>query len=255
MPEQPDEIVRQALECRKAGAAIVHVHARDEKGKNTMDLNIFRKVHDGIRNSSDLIVELSTGGGPTLPMAERIGPLSLKPEMASLNTFMIMLNTDGKEQPIIYSRAEIEATARRARDMGVRPNVAVLNFSCLEEAENLIEKGLLDPPYCLSVGLGMPAQGALKATPRTLFALIDRMPQGAIFSVSAHGLAQVSLTTLGMLLGGHVRVGLEDSVYYTPERLAKSNAELVARTVRLINELDFEVATPAEAREVLHLGK
>lgn len=255
LPEQPNEIVEQALQCREAGAAIVHIHARNKKGKSSMDLDIFRKIHDGIKNSSDLIVELSTGGGPTLSMEERIVPLSLKPEIASLNTFMIVRKTNGKEQPVIYTRSEIEATAKRAQQTGVKPNIMVMNFSCLEEAESLIEKGLLDQPYYLSICLTTPAQGALRATPRNLLALVERVPECAIFSVAAHGLAQFPLTTLGMLLGGHVRVGLEDSVYYAPRRLAKSNAELVARTVRMVKELNLEVATPAEARDILQIGR
>lgn len=255
LPEQPDEIITQALECREAGAAIVHVHARDKKGKGTMALDIFRELHDGIRKSSDLIVQLSTGGGITLTMEERIAPLSLKPEMASLNTFLVVFGTDGEELPAIYTRAEIEQTARRAQEMGVKPELAVLNFTCLEEIENLIAKGLVDKPYYLDIGLNLPAQGTLKGTPQNLMALVDRLPAGAIFGVSAHGEAQLPLTTMAMLLGGHARVGLEDNIYYTPGRLAKSNAELVARTVRIARELNLEAVTPDEAREILQIRR
>ena len=255
LPEQPDEIIAQALECREAGAAIVHVHARDQQGKGTMDLDIFRKLQDGIRKSSDLIVQLSTGGGITLTMEERIAPLSLKPEMASLNTFLVVFGTDGEELPAIYTRSEIEQTARRAQEMGVKPELAVLNFTCLEEIENLIAKGLVDKPYYLDIGLNAPAQGTLRGTPQNLMALVDRLPAGAIFTASAHGEGQLPLTTMGMLLGGHVRVGFEDNIYYTPGRLAKSNAELVARTVRIVRELNLEVATPDEAREILQIRR
>ena len=253
LPERPDEIIAQALACREAGAAIVHVHARDKQGKSTMALDIFREIHEGIRKSSDLIVQLSTGGGITLTMEERIAPLSLKPEMASLNTFLVVFGTDGEELPAIYTRSEIEQTARRAQEMGVKPELAVLNFTCLEEIENLIAKGLVDKPYYLDIGLNAPAQGTLRGTPQNLMALVDRLPPDAIFTTSAHGEAQLPLTTIGMLLGGHARVGLEDNIYYTPGRLAKSNAELVARTVRIAKELNLEVATPDEAREILQI--
>jgi len=255
LPERPDEIITQALACREAGAAIVHVHARDKQGKSTMALDIFREIHEGIKKSSDLIVQLSTGGGITLTMEERIAPLSLKPEMASLNTFLVVFRTDDEELPAIYTRSEIEQTARRAQEMGVKPELAVLNFTCLIEIENLIAKGLVDKPYYLDIGLNSPAQGTLRGTPQNLMALVDRLPAGAIFTASAHGEAQLPLTTMGMLLGGHARVGLEDNIYYTPGRLAKSNAELVARTVRIARELNLEVATPEEAREILQVRR
>jgi 3-keto-5-aminohexanoate cleavage enzyme len=254
LPEQPAEIIKQALECREAGAAIVHCHARDKSGKGTMSLDVFQQIHEGIKSASDLIVQLSTGGGPTLPVEEKIGPLSLRPEMATLNTFLIVLNPGGEEVPALYPRSEIEYTARRAREMRVKPAVAILNFTCLQEAENLIANGLVDRPYCLDIGLNSPAQGIIKGTPRNLLDIVERLPEGALFNVSAHGDAELPLTTMALLLGGHVRVGMEDNIFYAPGRLVVSNAELVARTVRIIRELNLEVATPDEAREILHLG-
>jgi 3-keto-5-aminohexanoate cleavage enzyme len=253
LPEQPEEIIEQALQCREAGAAVVHVHARDKSGANTMSLDVFRKIHEGIKGSSDLIVELSTGGGPTLPNEERIGPLSLKPEMASLNTFMMIMPVKGVETPFIYKRSEIEETARRAQEMGVKPAIAILNFACLEEAENLIQKGLVDRPYVMDIGLNLPAQGTLRGTWRNLVALVERLPEGAIFNVAAGGEAGLPLTTMAMLLGGNPRVGFEDNVFYAPGRLAKNNAELVARTARIARELNLEIATPDEAREILRI--
>ena len=255
LPEQPEEIIEQALQCRDAGAAVVHLHARDKSGNNTMSLDIFRKIHEGIKASSDLIVELSTGGGPTLPNEERIAPMSLKPEMASLNTFMMIMPVKGVETPFIYKRSEIEESARRARELGVKPAIAILNFTCLEEAENLIEKGLVDSPYVLDIGLNLPAQGTLRGTWQNLVALVERIPEGAVFNVAAGGETELSLTTMAMLLGGNPRVGLEDNVYYAPGRLAKSNAELVARTARIARELNLEIATPDEARDILQLRR
>ena len=255
LPEQPEEIIEQALQCRDAGAAVVHLHARDKSGNNTMSLDIFRRIHEGIKASSDLIVELSTGGGPTLPNEERIAPMLLKPEMASLNTFMMIMPVKGVETPFIYKRSEIEETARRARELGVKPAIAILNFTCLEEAENLIQKGLVDRPYVLDIGLNLPAQGTLRGTWQNLVALVERLPEGAVFNVAAGGEAELPLTTMGMLLGGNPRVGLEDNVYYAPGRPAKNNAELVARTARIARDLNLEIATPDEAREILQLRR
>ena len=255
LPEQPEEIIEQALQCRDAGAAIVHVHARDKSGNNTMSLDIFRKIHEGIKSSTDLIVELSTGGGPTLPNEERIAPMLLKPEMASLNTFMMVMPVKGVETPFIYKRSEIEETARRAQELGVKPAIAVLNFTCLEEAENLISKGLVDKPYVLDIGLNLPAQGTLRGTWQNLVALVERLPEGSVFNVAAGGEAELPLTTMAMLLGGNPRVGMEDNIYYAPGQLVKNNAELVARTVRIARELGLEIATPDEAREMLQIRR
>lgn len=254
LPEQPEEIIAQAVQCREAGASIVHVHARDKTGQATMDLDVFREIHDGIRKATDLIVELTTGGGPRLTMEERIGSLSLRPEMSSLNTFMIIMREGDRELPLVFPRSEIEHHARRAREMGVKPDMAVLNFACLEEIENLIAKDLVAKPYLLSVGLDMPAQGVLRGTAENLMDLVKRFPRDAIFTVTAAGEAQLPLTTMSMLLGGHARVGMEDCVRYAPGRPAAGNAELVARTARVARELNLEVATPAEAREILGLG-
>ncbi|MGB2814461.1 MAG: 3-keto-5-aminohexanoate cleavage protein [Dehalococcoidales bacterium] len=255
LPEQPEEIIEQALQCRDAGAAIVHVHARDKSGNNSMSLDIFRKIHEGIKSSSDLIVELSTGGGPTLPNEERIAPMLLKPEMASLNTFMMVMPVKGVETPFIYKRSEIEESARRAQELGVKPAIAILNFTCLEEAENLISKGLVDRPYVLDIGLNLPAQGTLRGTWQNLVALVERLPEGAVFNVAIGGEAELPLTTMAMLLGGNPRVGMEDNVYYAPGQLARNNAELVARTARIARELSLEIATPDEAREMLQIRR
>lgn len=255
LPEQPEEIIEQALQCRDAGAAIVHVHARDKSGNNTMSLDIFRRIHEGIKSSTDLIVELSTGGGPTLPNEERIAPILLKPEMASLNTFMMVMPVKGVETPFIYKRSEIEETARRAKELGVKPAIAVLNFTCLEEAENLISKGLVDKPYVLDIGLNLSAQGTLRGTWQNLVALVERLPEDSVFNVAAGGEAELTLTTMAMLLGGNPRVGMEDNIYYAPGQLVKNNAELVARTARIVRELGLEIATPDEAREILQIRR
>lgn len=256
LPEQPEEIIEQAQQCREAGAAIVHIHARDKTGKSTLQSNIFSEIREGIKTSTDLIVELSTGG-PELPIVEKLAPMALKPDMATLNTFLLVRESSGKEMPIFFTRSDMETTASYGKEMKVKPNLVIMNLSCVEEVENLIDKGLIEKPYCFTIMLGITAQGALKATPKNLIRLVESLPEDSVFTIGAHGTEQIPLMTMSMILGGHVRVGLEDSVYYGPGRLAKSNAELVARTVRIAKELNREVATPKEAREMLKikLGK
>jgi len=252
LPEQPEEIIEQAQQCREAGAAIVHIHARDRMGKSTLESNVFREIYDGIKATTDLIVEFSTGG-PELPIVEKLAPMSLKPDMATLNTFLLVRQSSGKEVPVFYTRSDMEATASYAKEMKVKPHLVIMNLSCIEEVENLIEKQLLEKPYCFTIVLGITAQGALKATPKNLMTLVERLPEDPVFTVGAYGTEQVPLTTMSMILGGNVRVGLEDNIYYAPGRLAKSNAELVARAVRIAKELNLEVATPEEAREILKI--
>jgi 3-keto-5-aminohexanoate cleavage enzyme len=175
--------------------------------------------------------------------------------MASLNTFMMIMPVKGVETPFIYKRSEIEETAQRARELMVKPALATLNFSCLEEIKNLINKGLVDKPYVLDIGLNLPAQGTLRGNWRNLVELVQRLPEDSIFNVSGSGDAELPLITMAMLLGGNPRVGLEDNIYYAPGRLARSNAELVARTARITRELNLEVATPDEAREILNIRR
>jgi len=252
LPEQPEEIIEQAQHCHEAGAAIVHIHARDKIGKSTLESKVFREIQEGIKATTDLIVEFSTGG-PELPIVEKLAPMSLKPDMATLNTFLLVRQSIGKEVPILYTRSDMEATAIYAKEMNVKPHLVIMNLSCIEEVENLIDKQLIEKPYCFTIFLGITAQGALKATPQNLIRLVERIPENSVFTVGAHDTGQIPLTTMSMILGGHVRVGLEDNVYYGPSRLAKSNAELVARAVRIAKELNREAATPKEAREILKI--
>ena len=136
----------------------------------------------------------------------------------------------------------------------MKPEMEVYSHSMMVNVENLIAKNLLKKPYYVNFVLGMTHQGALPAAPKHLLSLIDYLPDGAMFNVCAVAGGQLPLTTLSMLLGGHSRVGLEDNVYYAKGVLAKSNAELVERTVRLARELGREPASPDEARQILQLA-
>jgi 3-keto-5-aminohexanoate cleavage enzyme len=119
---------------------------------------------------------------------------------------------------------------------------------------NLIEKQLIKPPYFVNLVLGMTHQGALQANTKNLMSLIDYLPPNTVFNVSGVGWRQVTLTTLGVVLGGNARVGMEDNVYYRKGELAKSNAQLVSRTARIVRELELEIASPKEARQILGLS-
>ena len=255
LPEKPEEIVASAYECYNEGAAIVHIHARDERGENTSDAGIFRRIKRGIRDRCDLIIQFSTGGGPNLTQEQRIECLSAEPEMASLNMGSLM-RVSGPYAGVPWSNlpAEIERYVTRMRELGVKPEMEVYNLAMFRDVNALIEKGLVDKPYYVNLVLGMRYQGACDATPKVLFTLHEFLPPDAIFNCTAVGPAQPGVTTMAMLLGGCVRVGLEDNIYYRKGELA-TNAQLVARTVRIARELGKEPATPDEAREILGLTK
>jgi 3-keto-5-aminohexanoate cleavage enzyme len=253
VPEQPDEIIASAVECYNEGAAIVHVHARDESGENTSNPEIFKTIRDGIREKCRLIIQFSTGGGPNLTQEQRIECIKAEPEMASLNTGSLMRIT-GPYAGVPFSNMphEIELYLTKMRDMGVKPEMEVYSFAMFREVNDIIKKGLVEKPYYINLVLGMKYQGACDATPKILTTMIDFLPEEAMFNCTAVGSAQLPITTMAMIIGGCVRVGLEDNIFYKKGETA-TNARLVARTVRIARELGKEPATPDEAREILRL--
>jgi 3-keto-5-aminohexanoate cleavage enzyme len=253
IPEQPAEIAESAYACYNEGAAIVHVHARDKTGENTADIEVFKAIHEGIRSKCNIIVQDSTGGGPNLTQEERINCLQAGPDMASLNMGS-MMRIAGKYAGIAWSNMphEIEMYVSRMRELGIKPEMEVYNLAMFREVNGLIKKGLVDKPYYVNLVLGMRYQGACDATPKILNTLIDFLPDDAIFNCTAMGVMQLPITAMAMILGGCVRVGLEDNLYYRRGELA-TNAQLVARTARIARELGKEPATPDEAREIFGL--
>jgi 3-keto-5-aminohexanoate cleavage enzyme len=254
LPEQPEEIAASAYACYNEGAAIVHIHARDPSGQNTASIETFREIHEKIRARANIIIQDSTGGGPNLSQEERINCLKAGPEMASLN-MGTMMRLSGPYAGVPWSNMphEIEIYVKRMRELGVKPEMEVYSHPMLRDVNSLISKGLVDKPYYINIVLGMKYQGACDATPRILWSILDMLPPEAIFNCTAVGSAQLPLTTMSMILGGCVRVGMEDNLYYRKGEMAASNSQLVARTVRLARELGKEPATPDEARQILGL--
>lgn len=254
LPEQPDEIAESAYACYQEGAAICHIHARDKEGKTTGSKEVFQEIHDKIRAKCNIIIQDSTGGGPNLTWEQRIECLQAKPEMASLNMGSLMrVSGPYKGIPFTNLREDIEAYVTRMREMGIKPEMEVYSHAMFREVNNLIQKGLVEKPYYINLVLGMMYQGAVDATPEILISMLSFLPQDAIFNVTPVGAAQLPLTTMAMVLGGCIRVGMEDNIYYRKGELAKSNAQLVARAVRIARELNKEPATPDEARKILGL--
>jgi 3-keto-5-aminohexanoate cleavage enzyme len=253
LPEQPKEIIQAAYDCYNAGASIVHIHARDPEGRPTGSPDIYRELNEGVKAKCNIILQNTTGGAPGMTVEARMSPLEARPEMASLNMGTAVTDWKGVEAVFSNTRSDIEFAAKKMLDYGIKPEMEVYNSAMLHNVENLIKKDLLKKPYYINFVMGMTnvLQGAVKYSPKTLMFQIDQLPAGSIFNVTAIGKNQLPATCLSILLGGNIRVGFEDNVYYRPNVLAKSNAELVDRAVRLAKELQREIATPEEAREML----
>lgn len=255
LPEQPDEIVKQGLEAWLAGAAVIHIHVRDRAGGPTGDLEAFREVHDRLRANCDAIIQLTTGGGLGVPIEKRLEITTLRPESCSLNLTTCCFTFGGRESFYQNFPSDIEAFARQTRELRIKPELECYSIESLDDAQRLIDQELLTKPYYINIVLGIPAQGALKATPQNLMEMVSRLPRESIFNVCATGPMQLPLSTMGMILGGHARVGMEDNVYFAKGKLAMNNAQLVERTVRIARELNFEIATPDEARDILGIPR
>jgi 3-keto-5-aminohexanoate cleavage enzyme len=158
-------------------------------------------------------------------------------------------------QPFSNLTKDIEAWATKMRELDIKPEMECYSQSMYRDVNNLIKKGILNPPYYVNMVLGMAYQGAIEATPETLASMIQFLPEGCYFNCCAVGAAQLPVTTAAMIMGGAVRVGLEDNIYYSKGVLATSNAQLVERSVRIARELNIEPTTPDEARQILGIVK
>lgn len=245
LPEQPEEIARDVRECEKHGASIAHLHGRDEYGENSTKR--LQEVNDAIRDHcDDIIIQNTTGGQGAYDSRVQGIRTDPPPEMASLD-----MGPFNRQQHIIteHTRHNIEALAQEMREKGIKPELEAFNNGHLNESHRLIELGLLEEPYYINLIFGggtfsMPS-------PRNLINLVDNLPENAEFNVLATGKHQLPLTTMAVLLGGHVRIGMEDNLYFDRGQPAESNAELVERSVEIIERLGREIATPAEARSIL----
>ena len=189
--------------------------AGTKRDRNTSDPKVFQKIREGINSRCGLVTQFSTGGGANLSQEQRIECLKAKPEMASLNMGSLMrVSGDYAGTPWCNLPKEIEWYVTRMRELGIKPEMEVYNLAMLREVRSVIEKGLVEKPYYVNLVLGMRYQGACDATPKILNTLLDFVPGDAFFNCTAVGPAQLPITTIAMLQGGCVRVGLEDNIYY-----------------------------------------
>ncbi len=259
LPGQPDEIVAQGVAAWRAGAAILHVHARNPDGSNTMSREIYGELHERLCAETDAVVQLTTGGGIGLTVEERLTTATLDPEMCSLNMGLLDFFIRGESFFFANHRADIEHFAREMRARGVKPEFEVYNSAMIEEVEHLLSRDILEPPYAINFVLHTPTQGGQRGTPQNLMDMLGRLRDLPVpaeqwrVTVSSMGRTQLPMTTIAMAMGLNARVGMEDNVMYRRGEPLRDNAQPVERIVRIARELGREPATPAQARELLGL--
>lgn len=276
LPETCEEQIEATYEAYKAGASLVHIHARDPKrgyAVSSSNHEDYLKVNKGVREACpDIIINNTTGAGFDLTIEERMASLDAKPEVASLNCGPIIAKATlaarkpplcGRDEPVCvddkiisFTFKDMEVLAQAMRDRGVKPEFEVYNAQQVNVVQSLIQQGLVEKPYWFSAifstyigGVGVP--GSI----RNYVNLMDNLPKNSIFQTIGVGAAQITMATLAVVTGAHVRVGMEDNLFYRRGELLKSNAQMVEKTVRLAEELEREVATPSQAREMLGLSQ
>jgi len=250
VPVTPDEIAETAYLCEQAGASIIHVHCRDEAERPTSRFEIFRETVDKIRKRTKLVVMTSTSGIAGATDEDRAAPLKTKPEMGSLTTGT--LNFAGRKPSIVYVNTveTVQFLAKAMLDMHIKPELEAFDVGFIQQGKKLLEAGLVKEPAHFQLVMGV--DGGVPASPENLLHMVGQLPPNATYVVAGMSRMQLPMTTMAILTGGQVRVGLEDNLYLRKGVLAR-NEELVARARHLADDLQREVATPDEARKIMGL--
>jgi 3-keto-5-aminohexanoate cleavage enzyme len=247
LPITPEEQAIAAEEAMRAGASIIHLHVREDDGKPSQRVERFEESILAIRKRAPgVIIQISTGGAIGESIENRAKPLSLKPEMASLN-----LGTMNFGEDVFFNHPkDIVALASRMHQAGVIPELEIYETGMLESALRLAKQGILREPLHFQFVLGVP--GGMSGDIRNLVHLVSLLPsQDLHWGVAGIGRYQLPLAVQAMTMGGHVRVGFEDNIFYKKGEIARSNAQLVERISRIAHELGREVATPDQTRKLL----
>ncbi len=271
LPKSPAEIATAAIEAAKAGAAIAHIHVREpETGKPSRDVGLYREVVERVRDSeTDVVINLTTGMGGDLYLGPDDDPLNfaddtdcvgqmermehveaLLPEVCSLDCGSF--NYMGQNYVYVSTQTMLELGAKRLQEIGVKPELEVFDLGQIWFAKHMIDSGLIDAPPLFQVCLGIP-WGA-PATANAFQAMVNELPDGCNWSGFAIGAMEMPMVAQSVLLGGNVRVGLEDNLYLEKGVLA-TNAQLVERARKIVEAMGATVQTPAEARDTFGLRK
>ena len=278
LPYKPEDIAAQAVEAAEAGATVVHVHARDpETGQPSSDQGLFRQIASSIKAKSDVVICITTGGGLTMTVEERMAVVpELKPELASCNMGSInfalfplaekyqewrfpwekAMLAGSKDFIFKNTFADLETATRIMAENGTKPEFEIYDVGHLHNLDYILKAGWVKPPVYLQFVMGI--LGGISATIDSLVTLkqtADRVigPKNYVFSGFGAGRMQFPLCTTTALMGGHCRVGLEDSLYIDRGELAVSSAQQVEKMVRILKEFSLTPASPDQAREILGL--
>ena len=250
LPTQPEEIYKAAVECYEAGAAIVHIHVRDEDDMASMRFDVFEKIVGMIReNECPVLLNLTSSGGQGFSWEERIKPFKeLKPQLASFDA-----GTMNWLHKVVFMNEPsfLELCGKEMITAGVKPEIEIFDMGMLNTANYYLKTGVLQAPAHFQLCLGAP--GGMEATTENIVYLVNHLPQDCTWSAFGIGKGANEVMMAALAMGGNVRVGLEDNVYYNAGKLADSNFQFVERVKLIAGELGRTLATPMEAKEILRL--
>ncbi len=245
LPVTPDEIADSACDAVSEGAHIIHLHVRDESFNPTQRVDIFEDVTKKIREKCNCIIQYSTGGSVGTPISERLAPLELKPDMATLSMGTMNFGNDIFEN----TESTIHAIAKGIKKNRILAELEIFDFGMLDTTNRFLKREILPQNFHINFVLGV--QGGSAANIQNLVSLQDRLKKNQTWTVSSMGKFQLPLTVNAITMGGHVRIGFEDNIFYKKGELATSNAQFIKRIVRISNELGRNIATLSEAKNIL----
>ena len=248
VPLSPEEIALAVAEAAEAGAAIAHVHARDGEGKPTADPAVYARIAEEIRSRCDIVVQASTGVGLAVPWEERLEIISsgrVDVTMATLNPASMTFADGTFSNPPEF----VQRLAEAMHERDIHPELEVYDVGHVSLCLELVDHGLIREPLQFSFVMGV--RGGMPGDPALLPLLRSMLPEGAIWQAIGIGRSQLALSFAALAMGGNIRVGFEDNVFFEKGVLAESNAQFVRRAVELVGASGREVATPDDVRERL----
>lgn len=249
VPYTVDEIIKEAELAYKAGASIIHLHVRENDGTPTQDYHIFKKCIDGIKKCcGDVIIEPSTGGSIGMNIEERLTPIRLKPEMATLDCGTLNF---GKNEVFLNTENTIIYLAEKMKALNIKPEIEVFDKGMIDTALRLASKGILESPLHFNFVMGVP--GGINASLRDLAFLVGSIPLDSVYTVTGIGRHQFNMAAITIASGGHVRIGFEDNLYIKEGILANSNAVMVEKVAHIASVLGRTIASPTQARKILNI--
>lgn len=252
LPITPAEQAQAALDCFRAGARVVHLHVRNDDGSPTQSLERFGDSIAAIRKAvPEMIIQISTGGAVGEAFEKRLAPLSLKPDMGTLNAGTLNFGED----IFVNHPLDIIRLAEAFKEYGVVPEVEVYESGMVDVVARLVNKGIIThSPLHMQFVLGVP--GGMSGSPKNLMYMIDHLKEqipSATWAVAGIGRWHIPASLTALVNGGHIRVGFEDNIFYHKGIIADSNAQLVARIARIASEIGRPLATPEQTRSILAL--